>query len=90
MTTVELTPSLAQCIETVAKKEYHDAASRYLRDPASDPALGERIEILRVFLETADFGALRRQSEPGLIEGRQVKFILHFEGAELRYRMLVT
>ena len=35
------------------------------------------MEILRVFLETANFKKLRAESEKRLIEGKKVKFMVH-------------
>ncbi|GAH43195.1 unnamed protein product, partial [marine sediment metagenome] len=41
-----------------------------------DKELEERIELLKAFLESADFGRLRSQSEKHLIEGKKVKFVI--------------
>jgi len=40
------------------------------------PGLEERVELLRAFLEEADFSGLRRESEEHMTEGRKVKFVL--------------
>ena len=40
------------------------------------PGLEERLDLLKTFLETADFSRLRRESEEHMIQGRKVKFVL--------------
>ncbi len=44
------------------------------------PDLEQRVELLKAFLEEADFGRLRRESEAHLAQGRKVKFILVWIG----------
>ena len=63
MLRVELVPDLSHCIETVAKRE-HKAVSKQLLTPGQrNKELEEKLEILRLFLETADFKKLRAESE---------------------------
>ena len=45
--------------------------------------------MLRLFLESEDFGKLRSESEPYLVEGKKVKFIVHLKDGKLVYRMKV-
>ena len=52
--------------------------------------LEERIELLRMFLETMDFKQLRRESERYLAEGRKVKFRVYLEGGTPKYDLRVT
>jgi len=73
--TVELLPDLSHCVQTRAKQEYAATMSKILSGDLS-PGLDERLELLRAFLETADFSRLRRVSEEHLIQGRKVKFVL--------------
>lgn len=40
------------------------------------PGLDERLDLLKTFLETADFSRLRRESEEHMIQGRRVKFVV--------------
>jgi hypothetical protein len=47
------------------------------------------IAILRDFLETADFGALREESAFYLIVGEKVRFVLTDNGENLSYRLEV-
>jgi len=83
---IELMPDLSHCIETVAKREYWASVEKYLKGERN---LEEKIELLKQFLETADFRQLRRESEKHLIEGKGVKFLLYSEEGELRYEMKI-
>ncbi|MFC1985572.1 hypothetical protein ACFLWC_01090 [Chloroflexota bacterium] len=51
--------------------------------------LEEKFEILRLFLETADFNKLRSESEKYLVEGRKVKFIVYLGKGQLKHEMKV-
>jgi hypothetical protein len=88
MDQIELVPDLSHCIETVARKEYENLARSYLQAGKGDSELGEKIELLRCFLESADFRKLREQSEGYLLKGQKVKFILYRECGEAKYKML--
>jgi len=88
MVQIELVPDLSHCIETVARKEYENLARSYLQAGKGDSELGERIELLRSFLELADFKKLRQQSEVYLLKGQKIKFILYQELGKAEYRML--
>ena len=88
MDQIELVPDLYHCIETVARKEYEDLARSYLQAGKGDSELGEKIELLRRFLESADFRKLRKQSEGYLLKGQKVKFILYPEHGKTKYKML--
>jgi hypothetical protein len=76
MVEIRLEPSLAGCIETVAKREYERVLSILLKEDREDGQLEKELELLRVFLESADFGRLRSLSEDILLDGRRVEFIL--------------
>ena len=91
---IELTPTLSHCIETVAKREYWKNVHEYLKkrkedEKLEDEKLEEEIELLRSFLETADFSNLRQQSEKYIIDGSQVKFILSIKNKKPWYEMTV-
>ena len=87
---IELIPDLSHCIETVAKRQYREALANLLAAPEeSDEEIGDRIELLRTFLETADFARLRRESERYLVEGRRVKFIVYLEAGAAKYDLQV-
>ena len=89
MVSIELTPTLAHCIETTARQEFSKAANQYMQRGGEDEELEEKIELLRMFLESMDFKELRRGSEKPLIEGKTVRFILYLEEGKPRYEMKV-
>ena len=84
---IELVPDLSHCIETVARKEYENLARSYLRAGKGDSEFGEKVELLRSFLESADFRKLRKQSEGYLLKGQKIKFVLYRERGKAKYRM---
>ena len=85
---VELIPDLDNCIETVSKREYREAVQQLLQKGTVDE-LGERIEILRMFLESTDFRQLRAESEKHLTQGQNVKFILQLDEGQVKHQMIV-
>jgi len=90
MLKIELVPDLTHCIETVAKKEHTAAFKQILATGQRNEELEEKLEILRVFLETADFRKLRSESEKRLIEGKTVLFMVYLEEGITKYEMKVT
>jgi hypothetical protein len=87
MLKLELVPDLNHCIETVAKKEYNDIVHKLLSTEDVNDELTNKAEILRLFLETADFKKLRAQSEPHLLKGEQVRFIVYLHDSIVKYEM---
>lgn len=87
MVRIELIPTLSHCIETTAKREYWNSVEEYLRLGEENKELEDKIELLRMFLKSMDFGELRRKSEKYLIEGKSVKFILYLEGGKPNYEL---
>ena len=89
MVCIELKPNLSHCIETVSKKEYERTLNLLLKGGSVDENLGERLEILRLFLESADFGHLRSQYEGYLADGKEVTFLIYPEEEKVSYKLLV-
>jgi len=89
MPVIELIPDLSSCIETVARREHTDATRTLLTTTPHDETLIEKAEILRIFLETADFRKLRSDSEKLLLNGEKVKFVISLEHGQLRYEMQI-
>ena len=90
MLKIELVPDITHCIETVAKRE-HAAVVKQLLTPGKGSIEGEeKLEILRLFLETADFKQLRSESERELVEGKKVRFVVYLEDGIPKYEMHVT
>lgn len=85
---IELFPSLSHCIETTAKQEFWRSVNEYM-EKQGDKELEEKIELLKAFVESMDFGKLRRESEKYLIEGKEVRFTIHWNGNKLQYEMSV-
>jgi len=90
MSTVELIPDLSSCIETTAKREYAKASKTLLSAAKRDEELEQRAEILRLFLESANFKKLRAESEKHLLNGKNVKFAVFLDNGQLRYEMHVS
>lgn len=88
-TEIELTPTLDHCIESTARQEFSRSAAEYMQSGQGDASAEERIEILRVFLESADFRELRAHSEPHLVEGKTVRFRISLRDGRAEYTMKV-
>lgn len=88
MLEIELVPDLSHCIETVAKREHDNLARSYFQAGRGDAEFEEKVELLRSFLESADFKKLRRESEGYLLNGDKIKFILYKEEGQTRYRLV--
>jgi len=75
LTRIDLVPDLSHCVQTRARQEHAATISRIMSGDQS-PGLELRLELLRAFLEEADFSRLRRESEEHLTQGRKVQFVL--------------
>jgi hypothetical protein len=75
LTRIELVPDLEHCVQTRARQEYSTIAGKIMSGDPS-PEFEPRLELLKAFLEEADFSRLRRESEEHLMQGRKVKFML--------------
>ena len=75
-------------MQTKAKREYEKTLSKLL-NKGEDVELGERLETLRLFLESTDFGKLRNEYEKYLLEGRVVKFIVYSVEGKPKYEMKI-
>jgi len=78
---IELYPDLVHCIETVAREKYWNLASELMEDDGKKVELPGKVELMREFLQSAEFSLLRRESEKYLMSGRKVKFTVYWEGA---------
>jgi len=90
MLKVELVPDLEHCIETVANREHAAVSKQLLALGQRNEELEEKLEILRLFLETADFKKLRAESEQQLIKGRAVRFVIRLKNGIAEHEMIVT
>jgi hypothetical protein len=83
---IELDPDLSCCIHTLAKREYARVARQLLDAEQEDAELCDRVELLRMFLESTDFVKLRSEYEPSLSQGKRVRFTLRSVGGRTAYR----
>ncbi|MBA7479013.1 hypothetical protein ES707_14444 [subsurface metagenome] len=90
MLKIELVPDLSHCIEMVAKREHAAVFKQILAPRQGNKELEEKLEILRLFLETADFKKLRYESEKQLMEGRIVRFMVCLENGVPKCQMQIT
>jgi hypothetical protein len=87
---IELFPSVSHCIETAARDEFWNSANQYMEGEQQDKKLGEKIELLKAFLESADFKRLRSDSERHLVQGKKVRFVIRWKEGKPSYEMVVT
>jgi hypothetical protein len=87
---IELLPTLNHCIEATAREEFWNSANQYMGSGQKDKRLEEKIELLKAFLESADFGKLRSESELHLVQGKKVTFVLRWTEGRPSYEMVVT
>jgi hypothetical protein len=73
----------------VAKREHTAVLKQLLTHGKGNKELEEKLEILRLFLETADFKHLRAESEKRFMEERKVKFVVYVDN-DVKYEMQVT
>ena len=90
MLKIELVPDLMHCIETVARKEHAMILKQLLTPGKVNKELEKELEILQIFLETADFKKLRSESEKQLMERRKVRFLVYLEDSVSKYEMQIT
>ena len=89
MVQIELFPDLSHCIETVAKREHTAVLKQLLTLGRRNKELKEKLEILSLFLETADFQELRAESEKRLMEGKKVKFVV-YRDKDVKHEIQIT
>lgn len=87
---IELSPSLSHCIETTARDEFWNSANQYMEGGQKNKKLEEKIELLKAFLESADFKRLRSDSERYLLQGKKVRFVIRWKEGKPSYEMAVT
>jgi hypothetical protein len=89
MVEIKLEPDLSSCVQTLAKREYDRLTRDLLTTEEEDVEIQERLETLRIFLESTDFRELRSRYEPRLVEGKHVRFTLWQAAGKTEYRMEV-
>jgi hypothetical protein len=86
---IEIEPELTACIETKARREYREILSRLLQK-GRDERLEAELEMLRLFLESADFTRLREAYEKHPAVGERVRFILRPGNDRPKYEIEIT
>ena len=89
MLPIEFKPSLAACIETLAKREYEESLRNCLLLPESQEELQEKVKLLQLFLESANFSQLRAECEKCLSKGRGVRVTLNLVEGEPVTQLIV-
>ena len=89
MVQIELRPSHEECIETLTRREYEKSLRVCIASGKNGNELVEKLELLRLFLQSADFRGLRAESENWLSQGKEVKFVLGLENGKLRTELVV-
>jgi hypothetical protein len=87
---IKLEPSLSHCIEAVAKREYERVLSLLLKGKQEDQQLAEELELLRLFLESADFVQLRSRCEEFLLAGKCVSVRLKSTSTPPKYEVEIN
>jgi len=90
MKPVKLHPSTESCVETAAQHRFRDLSQSALRGEKMNDDTMQEIDLLRRFLETADFPRLRAESEGSIREGRKVTFHISETDGEVRCRMTLA
>ena len=86
---IELKPDLSTCIETLSKREYERTLNLFFQKAGEEEDLSERLEALRLFLESSNFGHLRSQYEGFLKEGKEVTFMIYLSEGQANYKLIV-
>jgi len=89
MLPIEFKPSLSECIETLAKREYEENLRDCLSSPESSEELQEKIKLLQLFLESANFSQLRVECEKQLSKGRGVRVTLNLVDGEPETKLIM-
>jgi hypothetical protein len=84
---IEIEPELGRCVETTARLRHRRLVEHILQSGNASGQEEEEVDLLRVFLETADFSRLRAQSEPLLAEGHRVVFYVVGDGEQATWEM---
>ncbi len=90
MMKIEIVPYLEHCVENIARRRHAELARRLIAGEPGGEETEKELELLRMFLETADFGKLRSESEKHLVKGGNVRFLLWYENTSLRFEMIVV
>lgn len=84
---IKYIPDLSNCVEALAKQDYNRTVKKMLESKEETRPLEKRLQIIKEFLESNDFGKLRSWYEPYLVEEKKVVFILKEGLNSVRYEV---
>jgi hypothetical protein len=85
---IEFSPDAQHCIETVARTEYKRLLAACLQGSQINDDVKQKLELLRLFLETMDFRELRQQCDRYLQNGQTIKFIISDTCGAICYKIV--
>ena len=74
-----MTPTVQECIETIAKKRYWSLVEEYTKTEKIEEEKEAEIEMLRRFLEDTDIEWLRSETENRLSKGEKTQVVLQMD-----------
>ncbi|MDY6911102.1 MAG: hypothetical protein SVM79_01905 [Chloroflexota bacterium] len=87
---IEFAPDLSHCIQTLARREHERITRQLLESNEVDVNLHQRLELLRMFLESANFGKLRGEYEKHLLEGKRIRFFVQAIDGQVKYKTEIS
>jgi hypothetical protein len=88
MIEIDLKPTLLNCVQTMAKREYEATLGKLLKEDGKSNTLEEKLELLKMFLESTNFGKLRSEYESFLRDGKTVTIKLRAINGRVEYEQL--
>jgi len=79
MLKIKLAPDTDHCIETLARAEHRKLQNLLLESRKEHRTVEKKLELLSLFVETADFRRLRAESEKKMAEGKKVEFTIYMD-----------
>jgi hypothetical protein len=76
---MNLEPTVHECVETIAKKRYWSLVEEYSKTKKINEAMESDIELLRIFLEEADFAVLRNETERLLSKNKSPQVMIQLD-----------
>ena len=74
-----LEPTVHECVETIAKKRYWSLVEEYSKTKKINEAMEGDIELLKKFLEEADFAVLRNETERLLSKNQSPQVMIQLD-----------
>lgn len=81
---IEFKPDLTCCVGCMAERYYWKLVNEYMISLGDEPEMGEKIEMMRIFLEEYNLEKIRSETEELLIEGKEPTVILEGDSEKLK------